>query len=276
MIDHVRSSSPTITVITVVRNGRELLPDTIQSVLNQSYRALDYVIIDGASTDGTVDIIRANADRLAGWLSEPDKGIADAFNKGVRMAQGDYLLFLNADDRLSGATVIEVMANAIVANDWPMLAFGDCLMVSRDKDEPLYRLRRTKMGFAMAWGDTLPHPALFLHRSYFEKYGLYDTSFRIAMDYDLLLRGAPRERIVHVPQLVSLMREGGISALDRQAVVDESIRALCKNGFIRTPLGEWRMRAYYAARLSAKNTLRRLGLYERLFRLPRGSATPRA
>ena len=267
----IKSATPKVTVITVVRNGREFIGQTIESVLEQTYREVEYVVVDGASSDGTVDIVRSYERGLARWISEPDAGIADAFNKGIAMATGEYLLFLNADDKLSGPDAIATLVAKAVENGLPMLVFGDVLMISRDTAAPAYlhRMRRKRSSFSLSRGDTLPHPSLLFHRKYFEKYGLYDTSFRIAMDYELLLRGALREPIVHVPAVISLMREGGLSGQDRQAVVNETIRALRKNGMIRGPFGEIRLRSYFAGRLLAKKLLQRLQLYDRIFRLQR-------
>jgi glycosyltransferase involved in cell wall biosynthesis len=257
---------PVVTVVTVVRNGRDFIADTIASVLAQTYPHIEYIVVDGSSTDGTVDIIREYEARLARWISEPDEGIADAFNKGVRSASGDYLLFLNSDDRLSQPGAIANMVRSIVAHGFPMLAFGDCVLVSRTGDVPMYRLRRTKSRWSMSWGNTMPHPSLFFHRSYFDKYGLYDKSFRIAMDYELLLRGAASERILHVPEVVSVMRDGGLSTRSRKAVVDETIRAMMKNRYIRSRVGECRMRAYYAGRNLLKRVVKRFDLYAVLLR----------
>src|SRR5262245_24911835 len=128
--------APLVSVITAVRNGEKYLPETLQSVLTQTYARVEHLVIDGGSSDATVDIIRAHAPKLAYWISEPDAGIADAFNKGVVKATGDYLLFLNSDDVLAQREAIATMAEAAVGAGLPGLIYGDCMMVSREDSHP--------------------------------------------------------------------------------------------------------------------------------------------
>lgn len=235
---------------------------TIKSVLGQCYPNSEYIVVDGGSTDGTVDVIKSHESGITKWVSEKDEGIADAFNKGLSLATGDYILFLNSDDALATPHVLEDMSGSIVENGFPALIYGDCDVLDRSSDKILYRAVIKFPRDDLRRGQMLPHPSLFANRSYFEKYGVFDAQFKIAMDYEWLLRGALKERIVHVPLLVTNVRTGGISTLDQSRVVDEIIAALKKNGYISSRWGELEMRSYFSARSFTKAVLRSMGLYK--------------
>lgn len=258
-------SFPKISIITIVRNGQQFIEQTIKSVLKQSYVNIEYIVIDGGSTDGTVDVIKSLESRITKWVSEKDEGIADAFNKGLSHATGDYVLFLNADDALIDPDVVTRAVQEIIEHHWPMLIYGDFDLLNRDSGEVVYRGRVMLTRRGMLRGQILPHPCLFTHRSYFEKYGIFDTSFRISMDYEWLLRGGLEEEIVHMPMLVSNIRGGGISTQDQARVVNEIIRALQKNGHYSSVWAGTALRSYFAARALFRVALTRLGLYRLFF-----------
>jgi hypothetical protein len=255
--------SPLISVITAVRNGEKYLSDAMESVIAQTYPRWEYLVIDGGSSDGTLDIIRAHASNLVYWISEPDAGISDAFNKGIARAKGDYLLFLNSDDILEEPDALVTIADAAVAAGMPGLIYGDCRMVSREDLRPLYVVSREFSPLKFSWGHAPPHPSLFFHRSYFEHYGLYDLTFRIAMDVELLARGIMRERVIHTPHVVTKMRQGGVSMQNPSLRMQETTRALAKYGLIHPVLGAWRLRAYYAVRAMARGILTYARVYRR-------------
>jgi len=261
------ASLPRISVITVIKNGVQFVGQTIESVLNQDYTDVEYIVIDGGSIDGTLDVIKAYEPRLTKWVSERDDGIADAFNKGVSLSTGDYVLFLNSDDALANTQVLEDMARMIVESGFPALIYGDYNILERDSGAFKYRGMVKLSPKGLVRGQVLPHPCLFAHRCYFDKYGGFDPQFRISMDYEWLLRGALKERIVHVPLLVSNIRGGGISTLDRGKVVDEIVSALKKNYFIRSGVGEYKVRGYFFLRFLARSILNVIGLYKPFFHL---------
>lgn len=239
---------PRVSVVTVTLNSREHIGHAIRSVLSQSYPSVEYAIIDGGSTDGTLDMIRAHEKKLAYWTSEPDRGIADAFNKGLAATGGDYVVFLNSDDWLADPDALSRAMQAATGSPLPDVIFGDCNIVDRETGQVVRRLDHGWSPTAFRLGRMINHPALFTHRSYFKKYGTFDESFRIAMDYELLLRGALRSRVVHVPSVITNMRSGGLSMRNREAVVAEIIRALKKNGVISSRWQEGFFLAYFAAR----------------------------
>jgi glycosyltransferase involved in cell wall biosynthesis len=252
---------PKISVITAVRNGEPFIGQTLDSVLGQRYDHVEYIVIDGKSTDGTVETIRSREAGLAMWVSEKDRGIADAFNKGVSFSTGDYILILNADDALAGPEVLTAVAWKIAENHYPALFYGDCDVMDRNSGCILYRASIEFSHRGLGRGLMLPHPSLFAHRLYFEKYGAFDPDFRIAMDYEWLLRGGFAERVVHEPFLVTNVRNGGMSTLDQQCVVDEIVSALKKNGHLRSKWAELELRGYFLTRSLARTVLNGMGLY---------------
>lgn len=263
MID--KTNKPKIGVITVVRNGMPFIEQTIKSVIAQHYEKIEYFVVDGGSTDGTLDVIKLYDQSITKWISEKDEGIADAFNKGLSFATGDYLLFLNSDDALATPDALDQMVEKILENDFPLLIYGDFNILKRDSGEFLYRGVVNISHVGMMRGQVLPHPCLLTHRTYFDKYGGFDPCYRIAMDYEWLVRGGFVERIVHVPCLVSNIRDGGISTLHHAQVVNEIIAALKKNELINSGFDELRMRGYFFIRSSARKFLSYIGLYRLFF-----------
>lgn len=257
----MKDAQPLVSVITVVYNGARFVEETITSVLTQADVNLEYWIIDGGSTDATPAIIARHADRLAGWISEPDRGIADAFNKGLERARGDYLMFLNADDALAHPHALADLVAFARENGWPDVAYGDCDLYDPDSGALLYRTVVNYDRARFLRCETLPHPGMLMHRRYFEKHGRFDLSFKVAMDYEMFLRGVPSAGAVRAPMLVTNVRFGGISARNRSLVVEETVRALKMHGHLNA-LGEARMRATYAARGAARRVLEDVGLYD--------------
>lgn len=256
----VSNSPPVVSVVTVVLNGRAHVADTIESVLAQEDVALEYWVIDGGSSDGTQDIIRSHSDRLAGWVSEPDEGIADAFNKGLARARGDYIMFLNADDALAHPRALADLVSAARAAGWPAVVYGDCDLIDPASGEFLYQAVINYDRERFLARETLPHPGMLMNKRYFEQFGRFDTGFRVAMDYELFLRGIPEIGALRVPGVVTRVRAGGISARNRQLVIDETLRALRMHAHI-SRAGEVWVRAAYAMRGAARRALEGAGLY---------------
>lgn len=179
--------SARVSIVTVCYNAADTLERTIQAVLAQTWSDLEYIVIDGGSSDGSVDIIRRYQDRIAFWVSEKDGGISDAFNKGVRHATGKYVSFVNADDWPEPANMA-VAVERLEAHPEAAFAYGD-LTVHR-RGTPVYRYdgaANYMEGFGLSMGR-LNHPTMICRRDVFDAIGLFDTRYRIAMDFDWLLR----------------------------------------------------------------------------------------
>lgn len=224
---------PQISVITISFNAAEFIEQTIQSVLSQRYPRIEYIIIDGGSLDGTVDIIRRFESRLSYWHSRPDRGLSHAFNLGLAQAQGDWLLYLNADDFLLEPTAIEQMAPHLIRHQDADVVFGQMVSLTREQDPkpvPLCKIG----GHAWRWQEfrkvnMIPHQAAFTHRRFFDRVGGFDETFRLAMDYELFLRAKDSLRAQFVPIPLVGMRAGGECVKNLVDTLQEFRRAQIKN-----------------------------------------------
>jgi glycosyltransferase involved in cell wall biosynthesis len=225
-----------ISVVTAVRNGASAIRPTLDSVAAQSYRDVEHVVVDGASTDGTADVVRAHGGRVAQLVSERDAGVYDAFNKGWRLATGDVVGYLNAADVYTSADVLGRIAEAFSPD--VDAVFGDVLIVDGETaSRPLrvYRSNRFRPD-RLAYGLMPAHPTLFLRRGLYERLGGYDASYRIAGDYELCVRLFVGQRIryryIVGPPMVRMPR-GGLSNSGWRStwtITREMQRACAANG----------------------------------------------
>jgi glycosyltransferase len=225
-----------ISVITAVYNNRETISDALDSALGQSGVDIELVVIDGGSTDGTLDVLRSYADRLHVLVSEPDRGIYDALNKGIRRASGDVVGFLHSDDLFANSGVLSRIA-AVFSNPEVGAVYGDLLYVRKDNPDEVVRYWRSGVfsDRRLRWGWMPPHPTLYVRRETYEQQGLFDTSFHIAADYDFILRllGRNGVRVRYIPEVLVKMRVGGASNRTLRNIVrksSEDLRALRRNG----------------------------------------------
>ena len=201
-------------IITAVRNGSKVIPVTLASVASQQYPAIEHIVIDGASTDDTAEIVRRTAPHVSQLISEPDNGVYDAFNKGLRLATGDVVAYLNAGDVYTDPWVINRVAEAF-ADSRLDAAFGDIDIInSLDSPNPVRRIRLQDFTPArLSAGFMPPHPALFIRRSAYDRVGEYDPSYRIAGDFEICVRLFAKQsiRFRHLPHVLALMPRGGLS-----------------------------------------------------------------
>ena len=209
------SSKPLLTVIVAVFNGAKTLQQCIDSFVQQTYENKELVIIDGGSQDGTVDLLKANSDSISYWTSEPDRGIYDAWNKGLSHAKGDWVCFLGADDYLWDTSVFERFSGELsIVNPRIRVAYSQIMLLSVE-GERLYAVgepwSKIKSNFIQLM--CIPHQGVMHRRSLFEQHGKFDESFRIAGDYELLLRELKTGDAHFIPDLIATgMRQGGISS----------------------------------------------------------------
>lgn len=220
-----------VTVITVVRNSVTTLSRTIQSIKAQSYPRVEHLIIDGNSSDGTVDLIRQHEDDVDLWISEPDCGISDAFNKGIALSAGEFVALVNADDWLEPDHISRSVETLIqTGGDF---SFGDVAVHDRHGNL-LYRVAgdphyARRLHHAMA---AVNHPTVVCRRTVYERNGLFDRSFRIAMDYEWLLRNMADGVIgVYIPNLISHMGVDGMSQRQVRQSLREVRRASVQYGY---------------------------------------------
>ena len=225
-----------ITVITAVYNRAAYIAQAIQSVQTQSWDNVEHVVIDGASTDGTVQVLRSCLNAHAVWVSEPDKGIYDALNKGLVRATGDVVGLMHSDDFFADDHVLKRVAETF-ADPLVDAAYGDLDYVAKDDTSRIIRRWRSGEYNAakLARGWMPPHPTLYLRRSVIERLGGYDTRYKIAADYDAILRyfGQGQIRAVYIPHVLVKMRVGGESNRSLAKIwlkTREDYSALRRNG----------------------------------------------
>jgi glycosyltransferase involved in cell wall biosynthesis len=197
--------NPLISLITIVYNGEKYLEQTIQSVIGQTYMNIEYIIIDAASTDGTLEIITKYENKIDYWISEPDSGISDAFNKGISLANGIFVGIVNSDDWLEFDAVETIVGKL---EDNYSIYCGNLRIY--DTSLNLIKTRKS-WPFFLPVGMYVMHPTVFIKRDIYNEYR-FCTTLKIAMDYDLLLRLRKRGyKIKRINKNISNMRIGGVS-----------------------------------------------------------------
>ncbi|MBN1359635.1 MAG: glycosyltransferase [Sedimentisphaerales bacterium] len=239
-----------ISIVTVCFNCADTIEGTLASVLNQAHENIEYVVVDGGSTDGTQTVVTALNGRVRKFISEPDHGIYDAMNKGIGLAEGDFVGFLNADDLYVDEKVISDIVAAAAAQEADAV-YGDLLYVRRDNIDKVVRYWKTGQylpgAFRLGWVP--PHPTFFCRRELLETFGGFDANYRIAGDFELMLRLIEKHRIrtAYVRRPLVRMRVGG-----RANTIGgmwcgnrEILRAFAANGirpspsfFLRKPLSK--------------------------------------
>ena len=203
-----------VSIITVVYNGAEFIQDCIESVVNQTYADIEYIIVDGNSTDGTVEIVRSYGTKVARFISESDKGLYDAMNKGIRLATGDVIGLLNADDFYRHNRVLENMV-ATFEKTGSDAVYGDMLYVDRTDTQKLKRYWRSGWYSenAFLWGWMPGHLSFFAKRQLYLDYGLFRLDMTSAADYELMLRFIHKNKakLAYMNEVTIVMRAGGIS-----------------------------------------------------------------
>lgn len=237
---------PLISVITATFNAARFLPDAIRSIRAQSYPNIEWIVIDGWSTDATVDLLKANDDIIDFWLSEPDRGIYSAWNKGLAQAKGEWICFLGADDYFWDAHALARMCEQLdMLPSSIRVAYGQIMLISADgKVIHAFGESWEKIRGRFKQAMCIPHQGTMHRRSLFEQHGKFDESFRIADDYELLLRELKSADARFIPGIIiAAMRQGsGISSDPENSllVLRESRRAQRKNG-LRLPGRFWLM-----------------------------------
>lgn len=213
-----------ISVITAVFNKRDTIAEALDSVLAQSQPDVELIVIDGGSTDGTLEVLQGYSDKISVLVSEPDQGIYDALNKGLRLATAEVVGFLHSDDVFADADSLARIASGFLSEDIDAV-YGDLVYVRRDNPQQVVRYWKAGM-FTMGrlrQGWMPPHPAFYVRRSVYERLGGFDTSYRIAADYDCMLRFLTRGiKVVYTPQVLVKMRLGGESNRSLKSILRKS------------------------------------------------------
>lgn len=203
-----------VTLITATYNSAKHLEDCIRSVIAQTYPHIEYVIVDGGSADGTLDIVRKYEKNISRWISEKDRGMYDAINKGMKMSSGDIIGILNSDDMLASPDVIETIVRTFREKEVDSL-YGDLEYVDPVDTNKIYRIWKGKPYrrelFHYGWMPA--HPTFYFRRSLLEKYGGYENHYFTAADYEFMARYLYKYRVssFYLPMLLVKMRRGGQS-----------------------------------------------------------------
>ncbi len=214
-----------ISIITICYNSSKSIADAIDSVLDQTYPNIEYLIIDGKSKDNTVEIIQSYGDKISRFVSEPDKGIYDALNKGLKMASGDVIGFMHSDDIFANSSILEKVAHLFESNPIDSV-YGDLQYVYKHDTNKILRHWKTgeysRAKLKMGWMP--PHPSFYVKKSVYDKLGGFNTKYRIAADYDTMLRFLGKHQISskYLPEVMVKMRVGGASNRSLKNIINKT------------------------------------------------------
>lgn len=222
--------TPKFSVITVCYNAEATLEDTIQSVISQTYHHVEYIIVDGASKDRTMDIVNRYRDRIAVVVSEPDKGLYDAMNKGIRLATGDYLCFLNAGDSFHEDDTLQQMVHSIHTLQLPDVLYGETELV--DHEGHFLRMRRLQAPEHLTW-KSFRQGMLVCHQAFFARRDLvmpYDLRYRFSADFDWCIKIMKKSKVLHNTHLtlIDYLAEG-MTTRNHQASLRERFRIMARH-----------------------------------------------
>jgi glycosyltransferase len=225
-----------ISIITSVYNNESTIEDAIKSVLSQNYNNIEYIVVDGASKDGTVEVIKRYEDKISTFVSERDKGIYDGLNKGVGLATGDIIGFLHSDDIYADENIVSEVVEMFLKNGTDSI-YGDLVYVDKQDTNKIFRYWKSgEYSFKKLQNGWMPpHPTFFVKRELYEKHGVFDLDFGIAADYDFMLRMLGKYKITtsYLPKVLYKMRVGGASNRSLKNIIQKSkedIKALQNNG----------------------------------------------
>jgi len=225
-----------ISIITVVWNNKETIKDAIDSVLSQTYKDIEYIVVDGASSDGTVEIVQGYGDKISIFVSERDEGIYDGLNKGISLATGDFVAFMHSDDLYADESVVENIMKVLERDASLDGVYGDLIYTPKHDTSKVLRYWKSKdFDISLLKQGWMPaHPTLILKKEVYEKYGNFDLGFKIAGDYDFMLRVLSAGiKVKYIPQVLYKMRVGGESNKSLKNIIrksSEDLLALKNNG----------------------------------------------
>lgn len=230
----------TVSIITVCFNIAETIEDTIKSVLSQEYKDIEHVVVDGGSTDGTLDIIKRYKNNIAKVISEPDNGIYEAMNKGIKSSTGDIIATLNSDDVYADQTIVGQIVEFMQSNSLDAV-YGDLVYIDQnnaDRVTRFWKAGKYKKG-AFSYGWVLPHPTFFCRKNIFERFGYFNDKLQVAADFELLLRFVEKHQIKigYLPKVIVKMRKGGKANVLRGIICGnlEIIRSFRRNSVHLSP-----------------------------------------
>ena len=256
-----------ISIITVSFNAIETINETIESVLKQKDNDVEYIVVDGASTDGTLDVIKSYGTKIDKVISEPDNGISDAFNKGIRHSSGDLIGIINSDDILYN-DAIDIVRRLYYDDPDIDILYGDMEVFSDHVGTGRLVKANTDLE-KLKYAFLMPHPGMFITRKAYNQYGLYDVNYKNAMDYELVSKmyigGA---KLKYTGKVLAAFREGGVSqsAMGRTIKEHRTVAKRNGSGFIKREI----YLAYIYLRHIATPLLKQIGIEDTLHKIIKG------
>lgn len=242
---------PKFSIITVTYNAGKVLEDTIQSVISQTYRNVEYILVDGGSKDNTLQIVHKYREHISKVVSEPDKGLYDAMNKGIKLATGDYLCFLNAGDELHENETLQKMVHSLQTQELPDVIYGETAIV--DNQGHFLHMRRLSTPEQLNW-KSFKQGMLVCHQAFFARRELaihhpYDLQYRFSADFDWCIRIMKQAKYLHNTRLTLIdYQKEGMTTRNHKASLKERFRIMAKHyGWISTILhhGWFVIRLFY-------------------------------
>ncbi len=262
-----RGQAMLVTIITITCNSEKYMEETIKSVVFQDYPEIEYIIIDGGSTDGTLDIVNKYRGMISKVVSEPDEGIADAMNKGIRMASGEIIGMIHSDDFYSDPTVIRRVVDVFETSGQIKAVYGIQDLINPETGDVILTWGRAEEPSEIKKRMYIPHPTLFVSREVYDAIGLFRKDYRVAMDYEFSLRLTKYTKPHFLNYKIACMRDMGESGKQFSLTLEESVRALFEHGYY-----------VYAAAALVRNIVKRLlvrvGLRKVLYKLWERNVSP--
>ena len=228
-----------ISLLTVAFNSASTIKSTIESIKDQDYKEIEYIVVDGNSTDETVGILKSYDSFISKWISEPDKGIYDAMNKAIKMATGEVVGILNSDDFYFNNQILSQVAKEFLDPSIDVV-FGDLVFVDPQNLNKIVRKYSSAKWHPgkFAWGFMPAHPTVFVRRRYYEQFGLFKTDYKIAADYEILIRFlyVHKLKYQYLPLTMVKMRKGGVSSRNLMSnfILNNEINRGCRENGIKT------------------------------------------
>jgi glycosyltransferase involved in cell wall biosynthesis len=257
-----------VTIVTVCLNSRPHIEDTIRSVVSQNFADLEYIVVDGGSTDGTIDIIKKYRDRISKFVSEPDEGISDAMNKGLRMASGDIIGIIHSDDFYADPDVIRKVVDVFSKSPEIKAVYGIQDFIDPATGKTLLTWGREAEPSEIKKRMYIPHPTLFVKKEVYDAIGLFRLDYKVAMDYEFAIRLTKHTRPYFLNYKIACMRDMGTSGKQYKKSFREVVKALDEHGYYISAL-------LAIVRNSVKQVLIWLGLKRLLYRLWEKNVSPR-
>ena len=220
-----KKNLPLVTIITIVHNNVKTIRTAVQSVAHQSYENIEHIVIDNCSNDGTLEAIYQQENDISLIISEPDDGIYHALNKGIKLANGKIVGFLNSDDVLKNRNTITTIVQNLMAEDNEAV-YGDLQYFSKQRPNRIIRSwksnKYTSKKFRQGWMP--PHPTFYTYKDIYLKYGFFDISYKISSDYDMMLRLLYEKKIKakYIPEVLVKMQRGGVSNQNLRSIMLKS------------------------------------------------------